>query len=439
MSGIFTERAFRILFGAQTLGLLGNGVTIVGLSYFAYSVAGDRAGAVIGLFYITKMLAFITIAPLSSGIRIDRKSALIGLCLFRAAVVLLLPLSDSVWQAVLVVLLIHSATAAFVPLMQTVLSQIFPDEARFTRAVGMTRLSYSMEQVASPIIVGALLFMVAPPNLFFVTAVGFVLAALVLTRIRLPQVPATAQQRAGLRGALRGIRIYSRTPRLRALVAADLAVACAAATVFLNTVVIVQGRFGLPEHFTAIAYGAFGCGAAASSLLTPRLLDRISDRSAILAAGTSMAVLTILQYLLPGFAALLPVWFLMGAGYSLALIPAARVVRRSSAPEALHHLFAAQVMQTHCCWLVAYLVVGFSSAAFGADASAPALGLFSLLCLAATAALWPARDPEELAHSHDDLPADHPHLREGIVIGGTRHSHRFVIDDLHRRWPAPHP
>lgn len=438
MNGIFGNRTFRFLFAAQTLGLLGNGVTIVGLSYFAYSVAGDGAGALIGLFYILKMLAFITVAPLSSGIRLDRRPALVGLCLFRAVMVLLLSFSESVWQAALVILLIHAATAAFVPLVQTVLSDIFPDEGRFTRAVGMTRLSYSMEQVISPVIVGALLFAVAPPNLFFVTAVGFGLAALVVSRVSLPQAEAKVPPHTGLRGAIRGIRVYCRTPRLRGLVASDLAIAFCAATIFLNTVVFVQGNFGLPEHFTAIAYVAFGCGAAASSLLTPRLLDQITDRSAILVAGGGMSILTVLQYALPGFVGLLPVWFLMGAGYSIALIPASRVVRRSAAPDGLHHVFAAQVMQTHCCWLIAYMVVGLGSAAFGAHASAPLLGLLSLMCLAAAAALWPSDDPEDLPHSHDDLPLDHPHLCEGVPVSATRHSHRFVIDDLHRHWPARH-
>ena len=42
----------------------------------------------------------------------------------------------------------------------------------------------------------------------------------------------------------------------------------------------------------------------------------------------------------------------------------------------------------------------------------------------------PASDPESLPHRHDDLPDDHPHL------GGEAHTHPFVIDDLHTRWPG---
>jgi hypothetical protein len=47
--------------------------------------------------------------------------------------------------------------------------------------------------------------------------------------------------------------------------------------------------------------------------------------------------------------------------------------------------------------------------------------------------VWPAEDTESLPHSHDGLPADHPHLAEA---DGHRHDHAFVIDDLHSRWPS---
>ena len=47
--------------------------------------------------------------------------------------------------------------------------------------------------------------------------------------------------------------------------------------------------------------------------------------------------------------------------------------------------------------------------------------------------LWPAQEPELLAHAHPDLPPQHPHLAEHGH--GTGHRHRLVIDALHPRWP----
>ena len=63
-------------------------------------------------------------------------------------------------------------------------------------------------------------------------------------------------------------------------------------------------------------------------------------------------------------------------------------------------------------------------------------GLAAALALIGTVIafwIWPAADVEVLAHTHDDLPRDHPHLLEGHPGGRARHA--FVIDELHPRWP----
>jgi hypothetical protein len=46
-------------------------------------------------------------------------------------------------------------------------------------------------------------------------------------------------------------------------------------------------------------------------------------------------------------------------------------------------------------------------------------------------ALWPQESGEPVTHSHDDLPKDHPHVRDGRT-----HSHPIVIDDYHPHWPS---
>lgn len=46
--------------------------------------------------------------------------------------------------------------------------------------------------------------------------------------------------------------------------------------------------------------------------------------------------------------------------------------------------------------------------------------------------LWPTSHPDVVPHSHSDLPADHPRLKEGH---SGRTEHAFVIDDLHPAWP----
>lgn len=68
-------------------------------------------------------------------------------------------------------------------------------------------------------------------------------------------------------------------------------------------------------------------------------------------------------------------------------------------------------------------------------ASVPDLRIPPLLTFAAVtmaARVWRSEETGNLAHRHNILPSDHPHL---AGAGGGRHAHAFVIDDFHREWP----
>jgi len=49
--------------------------------------------------------------------------------------------------------------------------------------------------------------------------------------------------------------------------------------------------------------------------------------------------------------------------------------------------------------------------------------------------VWPSSDPAVLPHVHGDLAADDPHLGAGAVNAQRQHSHEYVVDDQHARWP----
>ncbi len=70
----------------------------------------------------------------------------------------------------------------------------------------------------------------------------------------------------------KGIRIYTRTPRLRGLIVMEAAVAAAGAMVYVNTVVLVQARLGLGEEAVALAFAGFGAGSILAAFLLPRIL-----------------------------------------------------------------------------------------------------------------------------------------------------------------------
>jgi predicted MFS family arabinose efflux permease len=272
-------------------------------------------------------------------------------------------------------------------------------------------------------------------SLFLGTVVGFAASAALVVSVLLPS-PKPSEPRGIYDRTTRGIRIYLATPRLRGLLALNLAAAAAGAMVLVNSVVLVRSTLGLDASALAWTLFAFGAGSMMAALALPKLLDRLPDRP-VMVAGAALMVLTLLGLarevaaLGLNWPVLLGAWLLIGLGYSAVLTPSGRLLRRSAHPEDRPALFAAQFALSHACWLVTYPLSGWLMTQFG-----PVAALGTLAALAGVGALsalrlWPQEDPEIIEHSHDNLPIDHPHLK-----GARRHAHPFVVDDQHPRWAS---
>ena len=437
MFDILADRTYRHLFLAQVVALLGTGLATVALGLLAYDLAGDGAAMVLGTVFAIKMVAYVGIAPVAGAFadRMNRRRLLVTLDLVRGAAALCLPFVTEIWQVYVLIFLLQSASAAFTPTFQATIPDVLPEEARYTRALSLSRLAYDLENIVSPTLAGLLLAMVSYNTLFLGTVAGFAASALLVVSVLLPS-PKAPEPRGIYDRTTRGIRIYLATPRLRGLLGLNLAVSGAGAMVLVNSVVLVRGELGLGESALAMAMFAFGAGSMVAALVLPRVLDRVADRPVMLAgAWTMVASLAALAALVASeglsWLPLLAAWLVVGIGYSTVQTPSGRLLRRSAHPEDRPALFAAQFALSHACWLLSYPLSGWLQTSFG---TVPALLVLALLAVAGIVAalrMWPAGDPVEVAHSHDHLPADHPHL-----AGGHRHSHAFVIDDLHRIWPA---
>lgn len=443
MFAILQHRTFRRLFLAQMVALIGTGLATVALALLAYDIAGAKAGEVLGTALAIKMVVYVLLAPVSGALVPPRlrKTVLIVLDLIRAGVALALPFVTEIWQVFLLIAFLQSASAGFTPLFQSVIPEILPDEHDYTRALSLSRLAYDLESLLSPMLAAALLTVISFHGLFAGTSAGFVLSALLVLGTTFPVAVAAPTGRPYGR-AIRGMRTYLHTPRLRGLLAINLVAAAGGAMVFVNTVVIVRTVLGGGEREVAWALASFGGGSMLLALVLPKLLDRLTDRRVMLVAAAAMVLALatgtlawLMQARLP-WPALFILWTAMGMAYAGMVTPGGRLIRRSAGPEALPFLFAAQFSLTHVCWLVAYPLAGWLGSRLGMQAALMALTVLALLGLVTAMLTWPAHDAVEVEHRHDDLPADHPHRREHASDSGRPHTHVLHIDELHPRWPG---
>ena len=428
MLSILSDRSYRHLFMAQIIALIGTGLATVALGLLAYDLAGDRAGAVLGTALAIKMSAYILVAPVAAAFadKFPRRTMLVTLDLVRAMVAFALPFVTQIWEIYILIFILQSASAAFTPTFQATIPDILPDERDYTRALSLSRLAYDLESVISPMLAAALLTVMSFHNLFAGTAVGFLASAILVVSVTLPRMQALTVHRTIYDKTTRGMRIFLKTPRLRGVLALNMAVAAASAMVIVNTVVLVQAYFGFSQRSTAIALAFFGVGSMISALILPRILDKMSDRLPMM-VGTGLLVVGLgLGILLKDYFTLVALWALLGVGYSLSQTPSGRLLRRSSTPEDRPALFAAQFALSHSCWLLTYPLAGWVGATWGTQASFIALTIVAAFSLLTAVLIWrPEHEVYSQLHSHQDADA-----KTEIT-----HEHDFVIDDEHPSWP----
>lgn len=395
------------------IGLIGFGLSTVALGLLAFELAGDNAGEVLGIALGLKMVTYVLVAPLVATVaaNISRKKLLVGLDLVRALAVGSIAFVDQVWQVYVLIVVLSAGAAGFTPALQAVIPDIFDDVDDYTEALSMTRLSYELEALLSPVFAALLLGVIGFDALFALNGVAFLCSALLISTTAVPRITRDVDLSARrFRQLTRGVRHYLRVPRLRGLFAVYFAAAAASAMVIVNTVVFVKGEFGLADNEVAWSLGAVGAGSIVVAVTMPLLLRKVRDYSVMLVGG---ALLTVMLLLVSGVGSLAPLiacWLVIGAGLSLVQTPAGRLIQRSADSDGRPALYAAQFSLSHFCWLITYPLAGFIGAGLGLSTTALILAAIAALGTAIATAIWHPdsgypTDPQPLTGS--DVQADY--------------------------------
>lgn len=395
---LFANRDYRRLFSAQIIALFGTGLATVALGLLAYDLAGPSAGAVLGTALTIKMVMYVVIAPIAAAYvdRLPRRTLLTLLDAVRAVVVLALPFVTEVWHIYLLVGLLQAASAAFTPTFQAVIPDIVTEESAYVRALSASQVASTMESLLSPVLAAVALAFLSFDRLFLGTSAGFLLSAALVLSTRIPEARPSTHTRVWDR-ATAGIRTFLRTPRLRGIMALNLAVAAAGSIVVVNTVNYVRDELGGSQSAVAWMLAASGGGTLLAALALPRVLDRVAARAVmvtgagVLVGGTAAAV-TLVAAGLTTWTGTAIVWALIGIGMALVITPTGKVLRASVEPNAIPGAFAAQFSLSHLAWLITYPIAGWLGTNAGFAAAWSALAVLAGAGAIGALLLWPRHD-----------------------------------------------
>lgn len=426
---LFQNRLFSRLYLAQTVNLLGDALTWLGLALLAFELAGEQAGTVLAGALTLRVTAFVLLSPIAGVMadRVDRKQLMITTHVARMGIVCLLPFVTQVWQIYAIVLSLNVFYAFFAPTYTATIPLVTSASER-SPAIALSSATYQLLGVLGPGLAGAMAAFVGTRQVFFLDGVTFLIAAILIAtlpgKLMVNQDPQNARTvNRTLQDIQVGTQCLWRDQSMRYALILQLIGAIVGAEILVNTVAHVQGtlQFGKIEYGWVMA--AFGIGATIASVGLGKFQQKLRPVLWI-SLGTGLMSVALLPGNLANLGGLLILWAIAGMGQTLVNVPTQTLIADRVAVELQGRVYGAHFAWSHLWWAFAYPLAGWMGIHF-AQANFFYTSLMGLACFAlVNLAFRPRSESDqnsgswhEHVHTHDP---DHSH----------QHSHQQAEDTL---------
>lgn len=388
MFSVLSNKSFRNLFLAQNFSLLGTGLATVALSLLAFDLTGANAAILLSSLFTIKMVIYVFFSPIAGAFsnKFNRRLYLVSLDIVRAVAAIGLFFVNEIWQIYIVISIIYVTSAAFTPIYQSTIPQLFHEDEEYTKALSLSRLSIDLENILGYMLAAFILIFYDYKSLFIGTSFGFVASAILILTIFLPKVTESEAIRdiRFIGKITYGLKKYTVLPELKGLMFMNLAASAGGAMILVNTVILVRALLGMDEEALPVAMFFFGIGSVLGAILVPRILKRYSVWKLMYFGAYMISIVFIMFSILIilgvfNFMLLLIFWFISGFGYSFVLTPMGRIIRSHAREDELSQLFAAQFSLSHLCWLLMYPLAGFLITQFDVTVALSSLAIIILL------------------------------------------------------------
>ena len=360
---------FARLYLSQTTSLLGDALTWVGLALLAFELAGENSSVILSAALTLRVLAFVILSPIAGALadRVDRKLILVSSDLGRMVVIGLMPFVTQAWQIYGLMFALNALTAFFTPTYQATIPLVTGKDD-YGQAIALSGATFELLGVLGPGLAGGVAALIGARSIFFLDAVTFLVsAALILTLPKSLNAPRDPSENSSATTTWRDVR--DGTARLwgdgllRYALLLELVASVAGALVLVGTVGLVRGNLGLGNVEYGAVMAAFGIGATLAALASGALEGRVS-RPRFLLIGAFVTTLAVIPANLVGFAPLLILWLIAGAGQNWVNLPTQALIADRTPPEAQGRVYGAHFAWSHLWWALAYPLAGWLGSSF---------------------------------------------------------------------------
>ena len=367
------NKLFAKLYLAQTISLLGDALTWVGLALISYQFGKERSAIILASALTLRVVAFIIFSPFAGVLadRIDRKKILYITHFMRMGIVACLPFVTEEWQIYVLVFLLNVFNAFFTPTYRSVIPTIV-EKSIYRQAIGLSTATYQLLGVLGPGLAGILAIWLGAREIFFVDAVSFILAGILILTLpghlikKSKDTSSDTKPLSTWQDVAKGARLLFSNKLIRFALSIEFVSAIAGAQILVNTVGHVKSGLQLTDKHYGMVMSAFGIGAAIAAFVSGAI-DKSKSRKVSLLAGAFILALAISAANYLDFSLLLGLWVFAGLGQSLAEIPSETLIGENIADQEQGKVYGSHFAFSHLWWAIAYPIAGYFGSKFPND------------------------------------------------------------------------
>lgn len=356
--------SFRWLFLSQTINLLGDSITWVGLALLAHDIAGERAPALLAVSLTIRVVTFVFVAPYAGVLadKVSRKKIMLTTHIIRMGLLACMPLITQEWQVYGAVLLMNVLHAFFTPTYKATVPQIVTDPEDYPKAISLSASVYQVLGILGPGLAGGIAVVLSYKFIFWTDSLTFLLAAFCLLRIPadLSAHPAKAKPNHMFAEVKTGTLLLFQDEALRLALLMALAISIVGAQVLVNSIDLIKQSLQLGDSHYGWTMSAMGLGAVLGALGTWRLKTQSARLQAtIIGALVGCVALTPADYVPWLF--ILIIWPLIGMSQSFVSIPTDTLIADKIDKSQQGRVYGAHFAWSHFWWVLAYPLAGLTN------------------------------------------------------------------------------
>ena len=358
------NKAFRWLFAAQTINLLGDSLTWVGLALLAHEIAGDKAASILAAALTIRVVTFVLVAPYSGVVadKIDRKKIMVTTHVIRMVLLAFMPFITQEWQIYGAVLIMNGMHAFFSPTYKATVPLIVTDKEEYPKAISLSSSVYQVLGILGPGIAGGIAVALSYKFIFWTDSFTFLLAAICIFFIpaNLKAPASTDRPKRGLSDIKTGTVLLFKDKDLRLALFMYLAVAIIGAQVLVNSIHLVKETLQLSDSHYGWTMSAMGIGAVIGALGTYRLkIPKARLTAAILGALAGCIFLAPAGHV-PWWTVLM-IWPVIGMSETFVSVPTDTLIADKIDASQQGRVYGAHFAWSHFWWVLAYPLAGLTN------------------------------------------------------------------------------